>query len=397
MKSLKPALLLGLCLTGTAQEFPKTSPQTKLNEIQILGTHNSYAQSVDPQLMEYVEPILARLTAERAKRMTSEQVLSYEEEHPNRVTFTEALSYRHPDLKTQLNAGMRGLELDLNPDPQGGLFLNPAGYRFLRSKGASDLAPADQTGLDQPGLKVLHIADLDFRSHCPTFKGCLTQIREWSDANPKHVPLFILLEAKSQALPIFPNPTQLAPFDKQAFDRIDEEILSVFRRERLIVPDDVRGSHETLKKAVLAQNWPSLEQSRGKVLFLMITANGTASTAPYLEGHPSLKGRVAFLRASPQDDHAAFLMFDNAILRGQEIQGYVQSGYLVRTRADIETLEAKTNDKSRANAAFASGAQIVSTDFFRPGNVYGTSYVVLLPDGGVARCNPVLKRACSTK
>ena len=42
----------------------------------------------------------------------------------------------------------------------------------------------------------------------------------------------------------------------------------------------------------------------------------------------------------------------------------------------------------RADAAFASGAQIVSTDFEEPGNGYGTSYVVRLPGGGVARATP---------
>jgi hypothetical protein len=44
---------------------------------------------------------------------------------------------------------------------------------------------------------------------------------------------------------------------------------------------------------------------------------------------------------------------------------------------------------ARANQAFRSGAQIVSTDFYKPGNGYGTSYVVRLPGGGAVRCNPV--------
>jgi hypothetical protein len=67
----------------------------------------------------------------------------------------------------------------------------------------------------------------------------------------------------------------------------------------------------------------------------------------------------------------------------------VKQGYLVRARADIETWEAKANDPSRAKQAFASGAQIVSTDFYKKGNAYGTDYVVTLPGGGVMRCNPV--------
>lgn len=38
------------------------------------------------------------------------------------------------------------------------------------------------------------------------------------------------------------------------------------------------------------------------------------------------------------------------------------------------------------DAAFASGAQIVSTDYEQPGNAYGTRYVVTVPGGGAARC-----------
>ena len=152
----------------------------------------------------------------------------------------------------------------------------------------------------------------------------------------------------------------------------------------------MRGAHATLNEAIRAGAWPTLKSARGKIVILMITATGEAATRGYLEGHPSLKGRMAFVRAEPGQDHAAFLMFDNALVRADDIKTYVRQGYIVRTRSDIETYEAKINDMTRANAAFASGAQVVSTDFEHPGNAYGTPYVVKLPGGGVARRNPVL-------
>ena len=135
----------------------------------------------------------------------------------------------------------------------------------------------------------------------------------------------------------------------------------------------------------------TLKAARGKIIILMITATGDAATRGYLEGHPSLKGRAAFLRAAPGEDHAAFLMLDNALVRQDQIRDYVRQGYIVRTRSDIEAYEAKTNDMTRADAAFASGAQIVSTDFEHPGNAYGTPYVVRLPGGVLARANPLLE------
>lgn len=394
--SASPLVLAGLMATTSAlaQESPGLNPGLKLNEIQVLGTHNSYAQPVDKRLLALVDPIFGRMESDIATKLPPAAVALFKEEHPSDVTMSEALNYEHPDLTTQLNAGMRSLEIDVNPDPKGGNFLDPAGYRLLRSKGVADLLPFDATGLEQPGYKVLHMPDIDFRSHCPTLKLCLTQIRDWSDAHPGHVPLFIMMEAKVSDIPILPNPTRTVPFTPQLFDDLDQEILSVLGRDRLITPDDVRGSHATLNAAIKAGGWPTLKAARGKIVIMMITATGEAATKGYLEGHPSLKGRVAFLRSAPGEDHAAFLMFDNALARAKDIRAYVQQGYIVRTRSDIETFEAKTNDMTRANAAFASGAQVVSTDFEHAGNAYGTPYVVRLPGGGVARCNPVLEDKC---
>ncbi len=213
---------------------------------------------------------------------------------------------------------------------------------------------------------------------------------------PLYTPLYILLEIKQQGFPIFPEPTEVLPFDSTAFERLDAEIVEVLGREKLITPDDVRGEYATLGEAVLAQNWPRLDESRGKFIFLMLPAIDEAAAALYWEGRPSLEGRVMFVRSTPGVPRAAFLLLDNAVVRQDEIQQYVRQGYLVRTRSDIETYEAKINDYSRAEAAFRSGAQVVSTDFYRPGNAYGTDYVVALPEGDVARCNPIhAGQACS--
>ncbi|MBQ1542751.1 MAG: phosphatidylinositol-specific phospholipase C1-like protein [Caulobacteraceae bacterium] len=387
------AALLAASVPALAEEAAGLDPSLKLNQLQVLGTHNSYSMPADKRLIAVVEPIIGRLQGAMGKKPAAEAAL-FREEHPNHVTITEALAYTHPDLKTQLDIGVRSLELDVNPDPEGGRFADPAGYRLLRGQGASDLAPFDAAALKTPGYKVFHMPDIDFRSHCATLKLCLTQVREWSDAHPRHVPLFIVLEAKVSDVPILPDPTHTTPFTPKLFDDLDQEISSVFSRDRLITPDDVRGSHATLNAAVRAGAWPTLAAARGKIVFLMITANGEAGAKGYLEGHPSLKGRLAFLRASPGEDHAAFLMYDNALVRADDIRAYVKQGYLVRTRSDIETYEAKVNDTTRADAAFASGAQVVSTDFEVPGNAYGTPYLVRLPGGGAARCNPVAAKTC---
>lgn len=368
-----------------AAALPDTLP---INRLQVLGTHNSYSLPIDPQLRALLRPIFAGFDKMIAAMPDAQKAL-FREEHPNPITIDEGLNYTHASLSAQLDQGVRSLELDLNPDPQGGQYLEPEGYRVLKAQGARDLLPIDTEALALPGFKVHHITDADFRTHCTRFTACLAEIRTWSDRHPGHVPLFLLIEAKSQALPLFKGSRPPLPFTAEAFDAIDREIRAIFPRERLIVPDDVRGTYPTLNAAVRAGNWPSLAQARGKVLFLMITANGPQGAAGYLAGHPSLRGRVAFLRAQPGEAHAAFLMYDNALMRDAEIRQAVAQGYLVRTRSDIETYEAKTNDHRRADTAFASGAQIVSTDFEHPGNAYGTPYQVRLPGGGAARLSPV--------
>lgn len=390
-------ILSFLAITSCASAQSKTKPlefgnapkRLKINQIQVLGTHNSYAQPIDSNLMNFVSKIVEPMMGNRMAGMDSARLAEYKEYHPNDVPMSEALAYDHPPLSQQLDAGLRSLEIDVFYDPTGNRFTQPAGYEALKAQGINNLLPHDTTGLGQPGLKVLHIADFDFRSHCPTFQDCLSELKNWSDAHPDHVPIFILLEIKQNGLPIFQNPTEVVPFDSIAMNALDQELLAGLGRDKIIAPDDVRGDYPTLEKAVLAHNYPTLEAARGKFVFLMLPAIDEEMASLYWKDRPSLEGRMMFVRSSPGTPRSAFLLLDNSIVRQEDIQKYVQQGYLVRTRSDIETYEAKVNDYTRAESAFASGAQIISTDFFRPGNVYGTNYIVKLPGGGVARCNPV--------
>lgn len=394
---MKTLSILGaalLCAGAAAAQVQGLPDSVRINEIQVLGTHNSYAQGLDPGMGALLDARLGNSLGSLIERMPPAARALFEEEHPNVLPPSEMLKYAHPSLTAQLELGVRSLEIDVNPDPAGGQFAQPIGYRMLREQGVAGLPPYDNSAMTAPGFKVLHMPDIDFRSSCPTLRLCLTQVRAWSEAHPGHVPLFLVIEAKTQDLHILPGATATVPFSAALFDDLDRELEQTMGRERIITPDDVRGRHATLNAAIRAGAWPTLATARGKVLFLMITANGPAGAAGYLEGHPSLRGRMAFLRAQPGEDHAAFLMFDNALARAAEIRQYAQQGYLIRTRSDIETYEAKVNDRTRADAAFASGAQIVSTDFEVEGNAFGTGYVVRLPAGGTARCRPYTAGQC---
>jgi hypothetical protein len=118
--------------------------------------------------------------------------------------------------------------------------------------------------------------------------------------------------------------------------------------------------------------------------------NGGGYRTDYLAGHPTLEGRVLFTNANPGDDDAAFVKRNDPF--DPSIPDLVQAGYLVRTRSDADTREARLNDTGPRDAALASGAQFVSTDYQAPGLAFGfeTSYVVEIPGGTVARCNPLI-------
>ena len=125
--------------------------------------------------------------------------------------------------------------------------------------------PNAQGQLDKPGLKVLHVPDVDFRSTAPTFVDALKQIRSWSGANRRHVPILILVELKDDAIPTLP--TRPIRFEREEIETVDAEILSVFAKTEIITPDRIRGRFATLPEAVRAQGWPTLDEVRGLVIF----------------------------------------------------------------------------------------------------------------------------------
>ncbi len=76
---------------------------------------------------------------------------------------------------------------------------------------------------------------------------------------------------------------------------------------------------------------------------------------------------------------AAFHTMNDPVAQGDVIAEAVSRGHLVRIRADANPAEADPPDYTRAEAALASGAQFVSTDFPYPGDE--TSYGVVIPGG----------------
>ena len=270
------------------------------------------------------------------------------------------------------------------------MFADPSGGLYSKRVALTTLGLPNPTLPDllTPGFKVLHVQDIDFNSTCLTFVECLDAVKGWSDSHPRHLPIAILVELKEGSIP---DPFNLGfvtgpPIGGPELDAVDAEIRSVFSPDEMITPDDVRGSHPTLESAVLDGGWPTLAASEGKVMFLMDNAS---KRDLYRAGRPSLEGRVLFTNSTPGSPDAAFVEMNEAAGNVEAIQQLVRDGYVVRTRADADTVEARTGDTTERDAAFASGAQWVSTDYPVPGRAIWTDYYAAVPDGVPARCNPV--------
>src|SRR5882757_9419807 len=88
--SMYRLLLFAVCVSCPAQVA------LRMNQIQVVGTHNSYHAGLAPGEMA----VLRKQNPQAA----------------------DSLAYKHPKIEAQLDAGVRQLELDVYGDAKGGLF-----------------------------------------------------------------------------------------------------------------------------------------------------------------------------------------------------------------------------------------------------------------------------------
>ena len=358
-------LLLITCLVVKAQS---ADDGLKLNQIQIIGSHNSYKKVPDPRVMKFLMKQRKRL----GKKLDP-----------------IGLDYGHATIDSQFEQyNMRGLEIDIYNDPKGGVFYKRRINFFVHGLPQKSGVPA----LLKPGFKVLHIKDVDYQTNYYTFIDALKAIKTWSDAHPRHLPLFINIETKtrgpaeSSRLLRFLGFKRMVPFDAAACDSIDAEVKSVFGNQlnNILTPDRLRGNYNSLDEMSKNNGWPLLEQCRGKIIFIML---GDAKDL-YTDNHPSLAGRAMCVYSKPGKPECAFIMKDGPVRDSAVITALVKQGYIVRTRSDAETVEARSNDNTRQQAAFKSGAQIISTDYYRP-DTRLSNFTVQWDGKHPGRVNPV--------
>lgn len=257
-------LLMPILMGLTGASGGKTpAAQLRMNQIQVIGTHNSYHVASPGPLHDL-------LTKARPDALEWE--------------------YTHAPLDVQLDRGVRSLELDVHHDPA--------------------------------GTKVMHVPRYDPSSTCSTFVECLGTVRAWSDSHRNHVPILMLVELKDEKIPL----VNVLPFEEAALDQLDAEIRSVFSPDRLLIPDNVRRDGLTLAESIQEKGWPLLKDARGKVM-LVLHARGRHAELytfgrPSLEGRAmfleSQEGKPfasVFIRNNPRDPDIGRLVKEGFIVR----------------------------------------------------------------------------------
>ena len=349
MKTLFIILLIIPVLFFNNSAQKNSQKEIRLNDIQVIGSHNSYKIGIEKPLFNYLL---------------------------EKDTSLISLEYEHIPLTDQLNLGLRGLELDVYSDPEGGYYSDPKGLEIVKSLGAEPKPFDVEKKLHTPGLKIFHVQEVDFRSNQLLFKDALKELKKWSKANDGHTPIIITINAKDGEIPQTRKPL---PFTAEALKSIDVEIRKVFSEELLITPDMVRGNFKTLEEAVLKNGWPELNKVKNRFLFVLDEKD--EKTDRYLENFPNLNGAVLFVNKEEHDPNAGFRIINDPVKDFEKIKTLVKLGYMVRTRADADTKEARENDYTRFEKAKASGAQVITTDYYLPSSLFKSDFKINFENG----------------
>ncbi|MFW5780504.1 MAG: Ca2+-dependent phosphoinositide-specific phospholipase C [Bacillota bacterium] len=287
----------------------------KLNEIQVLATHNSFKRMPFMPFSKTLE-------------------LFWGQKVRNGY-------YGLDFLSEQFDMGIRGVELDVV-----------------------------MYGED---LRLIHDPVTDWRTNGPDFKMALEEIKLWSDINPGHIPINIMLQVRNNFSPFS---HKFKKFTKQDIQDMDNLLGEVFGEGNIIKPKDIKGDHDTLREAVETDGWPELSECMGKVYFALLIGDET-NKQYYKEIDPSFETQRAFIFSKPEEEekeYTSFILADSPFTEG--LEELIDKNYILRTRLD----EQFNYSEQRRVASIELGSQILATDHMR-GNLLHPDYVTkLTPD-----------------
>ncbi|MEI6577978.1 MAG: Ca2+-dependent phosphoinositide-specific phospholipase C [Eubacteriales bacterium] len=279
--------------------FDLNDPTIKYNKVRTIMTHNSYKRAMDNDVYKL-------------------SIRFFDEEK-----FKGSLS-EHDTLVAQLKNGVRALEIDVR-------------YQIN-------------------GFKVFHFPLVDASSTSPDWKMTLEELNLWSNANPGHVPITVLVEMKEDI--IYLNPLY-RKMDETKFKALDKTIKDIMGDDKVVTASDIMGGYSTLAEVIKNDGWPKLSELRGKIIFLLHPDD--KYTDMYINLDRTLKSQVFIPMIDYKDidlynDYAAFILHNQVDV--DYIKDLVNKNYIVRTQMDSQ----QVYDEKLKAQALESGAQLLNTN-----------------------------------
>lgn len=291
----------------------------RFNELSFIATHNSYQTESLPEFRQIYKN-LSQLTFGLVK--------------------SEKGGLDSETLTEQFNLGIRSIEMDIETKVENG------NISFV----------------------CLHSPVTDMTTNSYDFSLALKEIKMWSDYNPRHLPITIIIEPKKASMPM----KNLKRFNLKYANALDE-LLRDELGGKLMTPADMLGSYESFGQMRSDNGWREVKDMLGKVLVLL---HDTTVTEKYISQDRSIKSQAMFpmLRYGDRfDSFASFLLINDpsdALKHSEEIIDSLN--LIMRTQADTYT----NHSEKRLNDALLSRAQIFSTDYpLKSGETKETHFV----------------------
>lgn len=297
----------------------------KFNEVAYIATHNSYQLQSVPSYQKVYRDL-------------------------ENVTFGlingDAPTYCSDTLTEQFNVGIRSIELDVETVVNG----------------------------DDVSFVCTHSPLIDMTSSCYDFELALAEIKMWSDANPGHLPISVIVEPKE----FFLLENGMRFINLKYANVLDNLIREAFG-EKLITPAEMMGEHGSLKEMREADDWMCLEDCAGRVAVFFHDTDGV--TGRFIKQDETLKSRAMFpmLRYKDRDKSYASVLIVNKPddIEKHSTELIYEKNLIVRTRVDSF---GSYNEEDRRKT-LESGAQILSTDYPRKADMTDVDYYVDFGNG----------------
>ena len=290
----------------------------KFNEVSFLATHNSY-QSPATDVSKKLFSGLSGLTFGVYDGVNAQ----FWSETPT----------------DQLNCGIRSFEIDIETIERDG----------------------------EVSFTCMHSPYFEMSTYFGDLALGMKEIAMWSDNNPNHLPVTIIIEPK----PLF------LPMENMSFFNIDyavelDKVLRESLGEKLFTPADMLRDYSSFGEMRAADDWCKVNDMRGKILVLL---HEGSVTEKYIDLDPSIKSQAMFPMLREKDcdrDCASFILCNKPRNLIKNREEFDEKKVVVRTRAD----SFGSVSEERREQAFEGKAQIISTDYPPRTDSTAESYIV---------------------